>query len=179
MMTSMCLSLMATPLEPVNLLDLPEEVLGQLFLAQNPKDVWGLTGPAMRDTPALIRSPSPTLMWAPLGMRYSFSTSVALDGQLAEALDQAAEMDDAVDFGDDGRRLRPPGLEKLLGPRQAARDVLGLGLFPGNLGQDFSGFHGHAFPNLQVGARGEEVALQKNGLLCLSLAWGSTISIRG
>ena len=42
MIVSMCLSLMAHALEAVDLLDLAEQVFGQLLLAQDPEDVVGV-----------------------------------------------------------------------------------------------------------------------------------------
>ena len=60
-------------LEPVDRLDLLEEVLGQLLLPEDAEDVVRIDRPVLRASPARIRSPSETLRWAPFGMRYSFS----------------------------------------------------------------------------------------------------------
>ncbi len=60
------------------------------------------------------------------------------DRSLAAAL-LVEELDAAVDLGDDGRLLGPPGLEELGDSRQAAGDVLSAAHFARGLGQQGAG----------------------------------------
>ena len=127
-------------LETIDFLDLPEEVFGQLLLAQDPEDVVGVDravheGHARPDALAVADADV-----GALGDEiFLLDPAVALDRELAEAADQAAELDDAVDFRNDRRQLGPPGFEQFLGSGQTARDILGLGLFARDLGQDGAG----------------------------------------
>src|SRR5436305_1344819 len=60
---------------------------------------------------------------------------------LALAALDLAEPHGAVDLGDRGRVLGPPGLEQLGHPRQAARDIAGLVRLARHLGQHETGVH--------------------------------------
>ncbi len=61
------------------------------------------------------------------------------DHDLAFALDVLPEGHHAADLADDGGLFGFAHLEELRHPGQAAGDVLGLGGFPGNLGDDVAG----------------------------------------
>ena len=127
-------------LEPVDGLDLLEEVLGQLLLAEDAEDVVGVDRPVHEG----VAGPDPLAVGdAEVGALGDevllLPAPLVADDDLAVAADEAADLDGAVDLGDDGRELGPPGLEELLGPGQAARDVLGAGRLAGDLGQDVAG----------------------------------------
>src|SRR5260221_389980 len=64
---------------------------------------------------------------------------VGHDDDLPLPLDDAAVLDEAVDFRDDGRFARLARLEQLHHARQTARDVLGLRRLAGNLREDVAG----------------------------------------
>ena len=111
---------------------------------------------------------------------FLLAAALVRDGDLAVAADEAADLDGPVDLGDDGRELGPPGLEELLGPGQAARDVLGAGRLAGDLGQDVAGEDLLAVLDLEVGPRGQEVLPQEDGpALVVRPPSGSRISIWG
>ena len=80
------------------------------------------------------------------------------DDDLAFALDVAAEGNRPADFADYGGFFGFAHLEKLRHPGQAAGDVLGLGGFPGNLGDNVSGKDLIAFTHHEDGAHRHEVA---------------------
>ncbi len=92
-------------------------------------------------------------------MEYSFSVpSAAGDGDLAHALDDFADFDDAVDLAHDGCFAGLAGFEELDHAGQTAGDVLGLGGGARDLGEYVAGVHLVAVAHAQVGVGGHEVA---------------------
>src|SRR5579872_4486940 len=78
---------------------------------------------------------------------------------LALALADFAEADQAINFADDRGFARLAGLEQFHHAGQTAGDVLGLGGFARDLGQHVAGEHGVAVLHHEVGAGRHEVAL--------------------
>ena len=128
-MVSMCLSLMFDALQPVDLLDLVDQVRLQRLLAEDVQDVVGIARSvhqrlARADALAFLDvhvHAARQRVLARLGARL-----VGHDDDLPLTLDDAAVLDDAVDLGDDGGLARLARLEQLDHARQSARDVLRL-----------------------------------------------------
>src|ERR1700730_1983397 len=83
---------------------------------------------------------------------------VGTDDDLAHALDEAGELNRAVDLGDDCLLLRLACLEQLGHPRQTAGDVLRLGRLARDLRDDVGLVHLHAVGAEQVGTHRQHVA---------------------
>ncbi len=83
---------------------------------------------------------------------------VRRDGDAPLVLVVAAKLHRARDLGDDGMVLRPPRLEQLGNPRQATRDVAGLGALHRNTRQHVAGHHLVAGLDRQDRIDGEQIA---------------------
>src|SRR6185312_5491943 len=79
------------------------------------------------------------------------------DEDLALALGDVAVFHRAIDLADDGGFAGLAGLEELDHAGEAAGDVLGLGGFAGDFGDDVAGGDGGAVLDHQVGMGGHEV----------------------
>src|SRR5256886_2494129 len=88
---------------------------------------------------------------------------------LALAALDLAEPHGAVDLGDRGRILRPPGLEQLRHTRQTARDVARLVRLARHLGQDQPGVHLLAVLDGELRPLGDDEVAQPLLLLTLFL----------
>ena len=124
----------------------------------------GLLGPSISGSPARTRSPSCTFTWTPRGSEVLAGLAALLrhDQDLAQALHDAAVLDQAVDLADDGGLARLARLEQLDDARQTARDVLGLGRLARDLGQHVAGRDRLAVVHHQVGVR-RHVVLARHG----------------
>src|SRR5262249_50766970 len=87
------------------------------------------------------------------------------DVDLAHALADLAEADDAIDLADDRGLTRLAGLEELDHTRQTAGDVLGRGGLARDLGEDVARMDLVSVVDHQVGAAGHEVTLGALGAL--------------
>ena len=87
-------------------------------------------------------------------------TVVAGDDQFAFTLGDRTELDRAVDFRHDRGFARPASFEQLDDARQTAGDVLGLGGFTRNLGDDVARLDFFAVVDHQVRAHRHLVSLQ-------------------
>ena len=133
-------------LQPVDLLHLVDQVVGQLLLAQHLEDVvrvgravhQRLAGahPVARVHGEVLALGDQVLLGqvGPL-----LAVHLGRDDHLALALGVLAERDHAVDLRDDRVLLRLAGLEQLGDARQTAGDVLGLGGLARDLGDDVAG----------------------------------------
>src|SRR5208337_186401 len=83
----------------------------------------------------------------------------AFDVDFAHTLADFAVADVAINFADDGGILGLAGLEEFHDARQTTGDVLGLGGFPWDLGEDVASLNFIAILNHQVGAGRHEVLL--------------------
>src|SRR6266513_2539679 len=92
-----------------------------------------------------------------------------MDVDLALAPLDLAEPHGAVDLGDRGRILRPPGLEQLRHARQTARDVARLVRLARHLGQDQPGVHLLAVLDGELRPLGDDEVAQPLLLLTLFL----------
>ena len=91
------------------------------------------------------------------------------DDDLPLTLDDAAVLDDAVDFRDDRRLARLARLEQLDHARQTARDVLGLGRLARNLREHVARRHHLAVLHHQVRVRRHVVLAVDLAVLALDL----------
>src|SRR5262249_4818324 len=143
----------AHALEPVDLLHLVHQVLGERLLAENGEDVVRVRAAihqrfAGADEVALVDADVLALgdeVFARLA-------DLRRDDHLALALGVLAERHDAVDLGHHRELLRLAGLEQLGHARQAAGDVLRLGGLARDLRDDVARGHRLAFDDVQVGA---------------------------
>ena len=100
--------------------------------------------PSTIRSPGLTWSPSCTTTWRPLGIRYSTGSRSSSAGRILQptlVLVVLAELDPALDLGDDRRVLGPARLEQLGHPRQTAGDVAGLAGLARQTGQHVAGMH--------------------------------------
>ena len=130
-------------LQPVDLLDFVHQVLLQLLLAQHPQDVVRVARPVHQ---LLARAHALPLVHVHVHAARQrvlprLGAVVGDDDDLALPLGDAALLDDAVDFRDDGRVARLARLEELHHARQAAGDVLRLGGLARDLREHVARFH--------------------------------------
>ncbi len=122
----------------------------------------GTSGPSTRASPARTRSPPWTRRYLPCGHEVlALDAALVLDDDrpLAAAL-LFEQLDAAVDLGDDGRLLGPPGLEQLGDAGQAAGDVLGAADLARGLGQQGAGGDLLALLDLDAGPLGDVVEVE-------------------
>ncbi len=158
-------------LEPIDLLDLGHEVLGQRLDAQHLEDVVRV-GRA-RDQRVALLDEVAFLDVDHLGLGDQVldrATFFRNDRDLALGLVLADELDPSRDLGDDRVVLRNARLEQLGHPRQTAGDVAGLGGFTRGTGEDVAGLDVLAVLDRQRGARGEHVARGLGIVVLLGLA---------
>ena len=147
-------------LEPVDLLDLVHEVVGQLLDALDGKDVVrrGVAVEqelALLDAVALLHGKMPALGDQILDRLLAI---VRRDGDAPLVLVVAAKLHRARDLGDDGVILGPPRLEQLGNPRQTAGDVAGLGALHRNAGEHVAGHDLMARLDRQDGIDRQQIA---------------------
>src|SRR5262245_31477129 len=147
-------------LQPVYLLDLVHEVIGQLFDALDGEDVVrrGVAVEqvfALLDAVAILHGEMPALGDQVLDRLLAV---LRHDGDAPLVLVVAAELHRAGDVGDDGMGLGPPRFEQLGDARQAAGDVAGLGALGRNTGEHVAGHDLMAGLHRQDGIDGQEVA---------------------
>ena len=128
-------------LQPVDLLDLVDEIRVQRLLAEDRQDVVRVARPvhqrlARADAVAFL---DVDVHAARQRVLSRLATVLRDDDDLALPLDDAAVPDDAVDLRDDRRLARLARLEQLDHARQTARDVLGLGGLARNLREHLAG----------------------------------------
>src|SRR5688500_683641 len=158
-------------LQPVDLLDFVDQVLLQFLLAEHPQDVVRIA----RTVHQLLARTHPLALVdvdvhaARQRVLPRLGPIVRDDDHLALALDDAAFLDHAVDFRDDGRILRLARLEQLNHARQTAGDVLGLGGLARDLGQHVARFLRLAVLHHQVGVRRHVVLAHYLAVLVLDL----------
>ena len=131
-------------LEPVDLLDLVDEIVGQLLDALDRQDVVrrGMAVEqelALLDTIALLHRKMPALGDQILDRLAA--VLVRHDGDAPLVLVVAAKLHRAGDLGDDGVVLGTPRLEQLGHPRQTAGDVARLGALDRDTSQHVAGHH--------------------------------------
>src|SRR6266699_3448698 len=134
-------------LEAIDLLDLVDQVSGQILDALDREDVVGRRI-ALHDELTLFDHVA-ILQMDVLALGDEIFDRldpflVGLDGEPPLVLVVAAEAHGSGDFGDDRRLLGPARLEQLGHPRQAAGDVARLGAFGRNAGDDVAGLDLHA-----------------------------------
>src|SRR6266513_978592 len=157
-------------LQPVHLLDLVEQVLLHRPRALDPQNIVRVhrsLGEAVAGAHAVALVHAQVLPGRHLvQLRLSL---FGVDVDLALAALDLAEPHGAVDLGDRGRVLRPPGLEQLRHPRQAARDVARLVRLTRHLGQHQPGVHLLAVLHGELRPLGDDEVAQPLLLLALLL----------
>src|SRR5207245_1294799 len=155
-------------LEPVHLLHLVQQILLHRPRALDPQDVvrvHGSHGEAVaRAHPVALMDPQVLAGGHLVQLRLAF---LGVDVDLALAALDVAEAHHAVDLGDGGRVLRPPGFEQLSHARQAARDVARLVGLARDLGQHQPRVHLLAVLDRELRALGDHEVAEP--LLLLSL----------
>ena len=131
-------------LEPVHLLDLVDQIVGELLDALDRQDVVRRRMAieqelALLDAVALLHGKMPALGDQILDRL--LAVIVGHDGDAPLVLVVAAELHRAGDFGDDGVILGTPRLEQLRHPRQTAGDVARLGALHRDTGEHVAGAH--------------------------------------
>src|SRR6202045_881443 len=134
-------------LEPVDVLDLVDQVAGKLLDALDRQDVVRRRV-AFDDIVALLDEIA-VLHVDVLALGHQILPGLLilagrLDGDAPLVLVVAAEPHRAGNLGDDRRFLRPPRLEQLRHPRQTAGDVARFGAFGRDTGDDVAGADMHA-----------------------------------
>src|ERR1035437_7786986 len=147
-------------LQPVDFLNLVDQILLQFLLAQHVENVVGVARAihewlAGLDPLALLNVDVDAARQRILALL----AVVAGHIDLALSLRHFAVLHDAVNFRDDGRLTRLARFEQLGHARQTAGDVLGLGGFARDLGQHVAGVDLVAIVHHQVGVRRHEVLL--------------------
>ena len=140
------------PLQSVNFLYLIHEVFRQRLFTQNVKNVMGVRGTLHEglsgfdpipfvdaDVLSLLDEVFPGLSYIRGHQHLPLSFSIF------------TERDHAIDLANDGELLGLAGFEKLRHPRQASRNIFGLGRFPRDLGQYVTRSNGLPFLNIDVG----------------------------
>ena len=130
-------------LEPVDLLDLVDQIVGQLLDALDGQDVVRRRMTveqelALLDAIALLHGKMPALGDQILDR---LAALVRRDGDAPLVLVVAAKLHRAGDFGDDGVVLGTPRLEQLGHPRQTAGDVARLGALHRDTSEHVAGRH--------------------------------------
>src|SRR6202140_4200280 len=148
-------------LEPVDVLDLIDEVAGQLLDALDRQNVVRRRVAFDDLVPLLDEGAVLQMDVLALGDQILpglLILAVRLDGDAPLVLVVAAEADRAGNLGDDRGFLRPPRLEQLRHPRQTAGDVARLGAFGRDTGDDVTGADMHAGIDRDDGVHGQERA---------------------
>src|SRR5580693_8785311 len=148
-------------LQPVDVLDLVDEVAGKLLDALDRQDVVRRRV-AFDDIVALLDELG-VLQMDVLALGDQILPGLLilagrLDGDAPLVLVVAAEPHGAGNLGDHRRFLRPPRLEQLRHPRQTAGDVARLGAFGRDTGDDVAGADVHAGIDRDDGVHGQERA---------------------
>src|SRR5258707_15122315 len=148
-------------LEPIDFLDLVDQIRRQLFDALDRQDVVRCRV-ALDDVVALLDDVTvlqmDVLTFGNEILPRLLALHARLDAEAALVLVIAAEPDGAGNFRDDGSLLRPPRLEQLGNPRKAARDVTGLGAFARHAGDDVAGLHVTAGIDREDGVDRKQIA---------------------
>ena len=145
-------------LEKIHLLDLVNQVLLEFLLAQNVQDVVGVGGTVHKrlscpHTVFLVHAD----MFPP-GDQVLFGLAHVrphLDAPLA--LDVPAKVNHTIDLADGGLFLGDPGLEKFRNTGQTTGDILCLGGFDGDLGNNITRFYIIPFGDHDDGVRRHKV----------------------
>src|SRR5580693_9358615 len=148
-------------LEPVDVLDLVDQVAGKLLDALDRQDVVRCRI-AFDDIVALLDEIA-VLQMDVLALGDQIFPGLLilagrLDGDAPLVLVVAAEPHRAGNLGDDRRFFRPPRLEQLRHPRQTAGDVARLGAFGRDTGDDVAGADMHAGIDRDDGVHGQQRA---------------------
>src|SRR5579885_450513 len=149
----------AHALQPVDLLDLIDQILGQRLFAEDRQDIVRVRRTfhqrfTRADKVALVHAD----MLALGNQVFARLADLRRDHHLALALGILAERDLAVDFGNDRELLGLARLEEFGDARQTAGDVLGLGGFARQLGNHVTGLDVRPFGDIDIGADRQEVA---------------------
>src|SRR6516164_1826421 len=131
-------------LQPIDVLDLVDEIGGELLDALDRQNVvrrWVALddGVALLDHVAVLQVD--VLALGDQVLLRLFTLVGRLDDDAALVLVVASEADGARGFGDDGGLLRPARLEQLRHPRQATGDVAGLGALGRDARDDVARLH--------------------------------------
>ena len=147
-------------LQPVDFLNLVDQVLLQFLLAQHVENVVRVAR-AVHERLAGLDPLALLNVDVDAARQRVFALLAVVAGHvdLALALADFAVLHHAVDFRDDGRLTRLARFEQLDHARQTAGDVLGLGGFARDLGQHVAGVDLVAIVHHQVGMRRHEVLL--------------------
>src|SRR5256885_6325554 len=157
-------------LQPVHLLDLVQQVLLHRPRTLDPQDVVRVhraLGEAVAGAHAVALVHAQVLAGRHLVQLRL--TLLGVDVDLALAALDLTEPHRAVDLGDRGRILRPPGFEQLGHARQTARDVARLVRLARHLGQDQPGVHLLAVLHGELRSLGDDEVAQPLLLLALLL----------
>ena len=149
-------------LQPVDLLDFIDQVGLQFLFAEHGQNIVRISGTVHE---RLSGSDRISLLHVDVNTSrqrvFPLHPVVAGYRNLASTLGNVAVPHHAVNLGDDCGLLGLAGLEQLHHTGQSTGDVLGLGGFSGNLGQDVTGVHLFAVDHHQMGAGGHEILLYR------------------
>src|SRR5215471_8590698 len=148
-------------LQPIDVLDLVDEIGGELLDALDRQNVVRRRvalddGVALLDHVAVLQMDVLALGDQVLLRLFAFVGRLDHDASLVLVV--ASETDGARGFGDDRGLLRPARLEQLRHPRQTAGDVAGLGALGRDARDDVAGLHVRSRIDRDDGVDGELVA---------------------
>src|SRR6476619_2466472 len=148
-------------LQPIDVLDLVDEIGGQFLDALDRQDIVG-SGISLDDRITLFDDIA-VLQVEVLALRDQVLPRLLalvrrLDDDATLVLVVASEADGARGFGDDRRLLRPTRLEQLRHPRQTAGDVAGLGALGRDTRDNVTRLHVRPWIDRDDGIHGELVA---------------------
>ena len=146
------------PLEPIDLLDLVDDVLGEGLDAVQADDVVGAQGAVAHHLALLNVLALKDIDAAPLGNQRLHGIALdRRDHQPLLALGGSAETNHARGFGEHCRLLGFARLEEVRHPRQATGDVPRLGAFLGNAGNDVANMHRILVLQVEDGVAGQRI----------------------
>jgi len=171
----------AHTLQPVDLLDLVDQVLLHLVGAHDGEDVvrhdraFGELFAGMHEIAGMDQHVLAVADHVDLFLM----TVLGADDDLAHAALHLAEFDDAVDFADHGRLLGPPGFEELGDARQTAGDVAGFGDLARDLDNGIAGIDHVAVAHHQVGPGRDDVGAGDASVLIEDVDGGAEVAGAG
>ena len=147
-------------LQPVNFLNLVDQILLQFLLAEHIQNVVRIAGAVHEGLAGFhLLALLHVDVNAARQRVFALLAGIAHHVDLALSLGHFAVLHRAVDFGHDGRLARLAGFEQFHHARQTAGDVLGLGGFARDLGQHVARVDFFAVAHHQVRVGGHQVLL--------------------